>query len=233
MLDPHLCTILLITGDRIGIWIAALLTLAIYSFLYKDNPIYRFAESLLIGISVGFLLVVTFDATIIPNALGPIGQSTKNMFALGSLSSVGSFIWTLIPVILGLLMFMRFIPGMTWLSRIALALYIGFGAGASIPANMQSLILKQIEAATRQFLNINSIWMGIDSIIVIVGLVATLIYFYFSKPHAGNFGRVAKLGTYFLMIFFGATFGYTVMARISLLIGRLTFLLRDWLGVIS
>ena len=233
MLESHLCTILFITGDRIGIWIAALLTLAIYSFLYKDNPIYRFAESLLIGISVGFLLVVTFDTTIIPNALGPISQNTKNIFATGSLSSVGSFIWTLIPVILGLFMFMRFIPGMTWLSRIALALIIGFGAGAAIPANMQSLILKQVEATARPFLDIGSLWAGLNALIIIVGLIATLIYFFFSKPHTGNFGRVAKLGTYFLMIFFGATFGYTVMARISLLIGRLTFLLRDWLGVIS
>ncbi len=233
MLNPHFCSILIITGDRIGIWIAALLTLSIYSFLYKDNPIYRFAESLLIGISVGFLLVVTFDTTIIPNALGPIGQSASNMFAIGSSASIGSFIWTIIPVILGLFMFARFIPGMTWLSRIALALYIGFGAGASIPANMQSLILKQIEATMQSFLYIGSIWNGIEVLIVIIGLIATLIYFFFSKPHTGNFGRVAKVGTYFLMIFFGATFGYTVMARISLLIGRLTFLLRDWLGLIS
>ena len=233
MLNPHFSTILLFSGGRISIWIAALLTLAIYSFLYKDNPIYRFAESLLIGVSVGFLLVVTFDTTIIPNALGPINQSVKNMFAIGTLGSFGSFIWTLIPVVLGLLMFMRFIPGMTWLSRIALALYIGFGAGAAIPANMQSLILKQIEAATGSFLSINSIWIGINAVIIMVGLIATLSYFFFSKPHTGNFGKVAKLGTYFLMVFFGATFGYTVMARISLLIGRLSFLLRDWLGVIS
>jgi hypothetical protein len=232
-MDPHTATIPLMTSDHIGIWVAALLTLAIYSFLYKDNPIYRFAESLLVGVSVGFLLVVTFDATIIPNALNPISVSVKNMFATGSLGSFGNFIWVLIPVILGLFMFARFVPGMTWLSRIALALIIGFGAGASIPANMQSLILKQIEATIRPFLNIDSFWAGVNAAIIIIGLIATLIYFFFSKPHTGNFGKVAKLGTYFLMIFFGATFGYTVMARISLLIGRLTFLLRDWLGLMS
>jgi hypothetical protein len=31
------------------------------------------------------------------------------------------------------------------------------------------------------------------------------------------------------MVAFGAAFGYTVMARISLLIGRMQFLLGDWL----
>ena len=229
-MDPHSITIIMLTGDRIGIWIAALLTLAIYSFLYKDNPIYRFAESLLVGISVGFLLVVTVDTTIIPNALNPVGASFKNMFVGGSALS---FLWTLIPVVLGLFMFMRFIPGMTWLSRIALALIIGFGAGASIPANMQSLILKQIEATTGSFLSIGTFWTAIDALIIIIGLITTLIYFFFSKSHTGNFGKLAKVGTYFLMIFFGATFGYTVMARISLLLGRLAFLMRDWLGLIS
>ena len=72
-----------------------------------------------------------------------------------------------------------------------------------------------------------------NAVIILAGLISTLFYFYFSKAHSGAFGTVARMGTFYLMIFFGATFGYTVMARISLLIGRLTILLRDWLGVIS
>jgi hypothetical protein len=217
-------------STSIGVWIAALLTLAIYSFLYKDNPIYHFAESLLIGVSVGFLLVVTVDTTVMPKAIKPLGVSFVSLFAGGSFVD---FLLILIPVVLGLLMFARFVPGMTWMSRVALALYIGFGAGASIPANMQSLILKQIEATIRPFLAPGNITNIINIFIIIIGLIATIAYFFFSKAHTGSFGKLAKLGTYFLMIFFGATFGYTVMARISLLIGRLTFLLKDWLGLIS
>jgi hypothetical protein len=223
----------LIASQRLGIWIAALLTLAIYSFLYKDNPIYRFAESLLIGISVGFLLVTAFETTIMPKALEPVGNSLVQLFARGDLLAVGTFFWVLIPVILGLLMFARFVPQFAWTSRVALALYIGFGAGASIPANMQSYILRQIDATIRPFSAIDNVGGAINAVVIIVGLIATLLYFYFSKEHAGAFGKVARLGTFYLMIFFGATFGYTVMARISLLIGRLTFLLRDWLGLMS
>jgi hypothetical protein len=59
-----------------------------------------------------------------------------------------------------------------------------------------------------------------------------VIYFYFSKKHEGALGVSAKIGIYFLMVSFGAAFGYTAMARISLLIGRLQFLLGDWLGII-
>jgi hypothetical protein len=64
---------------------------------------------------------------------------------------------------------------------------------------------------------------------MVAGVVSTLLYFYFSKPHTGVLGGVATLGIWFIMISFGAHFGYTVMARVSLLIGRVQFLVIDWL----
>ena len=112
----------LIASERLGIWIAAILTLAIYSFLYKDNPIYRFAESLLIGLSVGFLLVVAFETTIVPKALEPVAADFTRVFVGGQISMIGSFIWVLVPLVLGLLMFARFLPSAGWVSRISLAL---------------------------------------------------------------------------------------------------------------
>jgi hypothetical protein len=205
--------------ELLGIWLAAILTLAIYSFLYRDNPFYKFAEHLLVGLSVGFLIVIAFKDTVIPKVIDPLFVH-KRLLAI-------------IPVILGLLMFTRFWKQTAWLSRPALALYIGFGAGASIPANMQSYILAQMKATISPFASLSTVGDLINAVIVLVGLAATLIYFYFSKKHEGVFGIAAKTGIYFLMIFFGATFGFTVMARISLLIGRVTFLLRDWLHLMS
>lgn len=232
-MDSSLICVSLFTSEGIGIWIASVLTLAIYSFLYRDNPIYRFSESLLIGISVGFLLVTTFDTTLLPKAFEPVGRGIIGIFESGGINSFAIFFWILIPVVLGFLMFTRFVPKYAWMSRVALALYIGFGAGASIPANMQSYILRQIDATIRPFLHIDSFWSLVNALIVLVGLISTLFYFFFSKEQKGAFGKITRLGTFYLMIFFGATFGYTVMARISLLIGRLTFLLKDWLGLIS
>jgi hypothetical protein len=68
--------------------------------------------------------------------------------------------------------------------------------------------------------------------VVIVGVITGIIYFFFSKEHKGVFGGLARIGVWFLMIAFGASFGYTVMARISLLIGRMYFLLHNWLHLI-
>jgi len=66
----------------------------------------------------------------------------------------------------------------------------------------------------------------------VIGTFSGLIYFFFSKEHKGAFGGLAKLGIWFLMLSFGASFGYTVMSRMSLLIGRMDYLLGTWLGLI-
>ena len=196
----------------IGTLIAVFLTLCIFSFLYQDNPFYKFAEHLLVGISVGYFLVTAVNTTVLPKLILPL-------FQLGNLIYI-------IPGILGFVMFARFSPKLSWLSRISLALVIGAGAGVSIPAVMQAQIMAQMKASMVSFASINGI-------IIVIAISTTLIYFFFSKEHKGWFGRTAKVGIWFLMIFFGATFGYTVMSRISLLIGRMQFLLGDFLGIIK
>lgn len=196
----------------IGTLISALFTLFIFSFLYKDNPFYKLAEYLLVGISVGYFLVVAINTTVIPKLFTPLFQEGRWVYV--------------IPGVLGFFMFLRFLPKLSWVSRISLALIIGAGAGVSIPAVMQAQIIAQMKASMLSFASINGI-------IVMAAISTTLTYFFFSKEHKGWFGFSAKVGTLFLMIFFGATFGYTVMSRISLLIGRMQFLLGDFLGIIK
>jgi hypothetical protein len=196
----------------IGIIIAALLTLCIFSFLYRDNPFYRFAEHLLVGISVGYVLVIALNTTVLPKLINPVFRDVRFDY--------------IIPGILGLFMLLRFYPKYAWLSRISIALIIGAGAGVAIPATIQAKIFAQMQDTM-------SSMASIDGIIVFLGIATTLAYFFFSKEHRGWFGATAKAGTWFLMIFFGATFGYTVMSRISLLIGRMQFLLGDFLHLIK
>jgi hypothetical protein len=64
-------------------------------------------------------------------------------------------------------------------------------------------------------------WFGtFSNLLLLLGLVAGLIYFYFSVAHKGAIGRVSRFGVWILMIGFGASFGFTVQGRISLAIGR-------------
>ena len=77
----------------------------------------------------------------------------------------------------------------------------------------------QIQASAIDF---SSDWIGItNDLILFIGTITGLIYFFFSKEHKGSIGTLSKIGIYFLMIKFGASFGFAVMGRISLLIGRM------------
>lgn len=65
----------------------------------------------------------------------------------------------------------------------------------------------------------------LSNLLVVIGVCAGVFYFFFSKKHTGALGMVSKVGIAFLMMSFGASFGYTVMGRISLAIGRFQDLL--------
>src|SRR4029079_9906444 len=47
-------------SHTIGLWLAAFFTLAIFSFLYCDNPIYKIAESILVCVSGAYSTGVAF-----------------------------------------------------------------------------------------------------------------------------------------------------------------------------
>ncbi len=194
-----------------GTVVAALLTLAIFSFLYRENPVFRFAEHLLVGLSAGYFTVISVQGTLVPKVLEPL--------------QTGDF-WVAIPFILIILILGRLTEKTRPASRIPLALVIGAGAGVAVPALLQARILVQL-SATMKPLN------SIANVLILAGVITTLIYFFFSREHKGWWGRLAAVGTWYLMIFFGATFGNTVMSRISLLIGRLEFLFGDFLGLIK
>ena len=71
--------------------------------------------------------------------------------------------------------------------------------------------------------------LALCGLVIVLGVFSVLVYFYFSVEHKGVIGRISRIGIWFLMISFGASFGYTIMARISLLMGRFSFLVNTWI----
>jgi hypothetical protein len=154
-----------------------------------------------------------------------------------------------LPVILGLLLLMRLSSKVGWLSRWSLAFIVGTTAGLNFIRYLRSDFIEQISSTMLPLL---VDWRGFGAFfsnlslntggqfvailtnwVIFFGTICGIIYFFFSKEHTGAFGRASRVGIWVLMITFGAAFGYTVMGRISLLVGRLTFLYHDWLGLIS
>ena len=202
----------------IGVWINAFLTLCILSFLYKDNAFFRFAESLFAGLSLGYYIGLSVQNTLRPNLFNPLfHQPTEGLNLL-----------LVVPMLLGVLLYFRYIPRIAWMARIALAVYVGYYSGVTLVQKLHGEVLPQSRDT------IMSVTAGgaaniLSNIVIMIGVFSVLIYFYFSAEHKGALGKVSRVGVWFLMISFGASFGYTVMARVSLLMGRFSFLVNSWL----
>ena len=241
----------MITAEIMGAWLVVLLTLCIFSFLYKDNPFYKAAEHLYVGVSAGYVAVISFWQQVQPNLFGRLWPSRIEVDDGSILKSIWytiyeifNFISTgfgvldrsifpeggikgydeirmiyLIPFILGIFMLLRLVPKLGWLARWAIAYIVGMAAGLRFYGFLNSDILMQIKASAIDF---TSDWGTIvNALILFIGTLTGLIYFFYSTEHKGVVGRLSRIGIYFLMIKFGASFGFAVMGRISLLIGRI------------
>ncbi len=218
-----------------AIWttLAVFFTLCIFSFLYKDNPLYKIAEHVVVGVSNGYWMILLFRDTFKPLWLDP----TVDLVS-GKGLSLELTIFVLVNLIFSVFMLLRLVGGKAaLLSRWAMAVVLGVSAGVLIPLSVQTYMYEQLKgnvltfgAFPFPFISVAS-QTAFNNLLIITGSLSGLAYFFFSKEHKGFFGGTAKLGIWFLMIGFGATFGYTVMGRLSLLIGRFEFL-KDWFNLL-
>ena len=210
--------------ETVGTWVAAFLTLSVFSFLYRDNPFYKFTEHLFVGVSAAYWMTIYFWTQIYPNLMGTLWPA---QFGVPGQRQDLSYV---IPLLLGLFMLARLVPRIGWISRWSLAFVVGMAAGLRLYSYLQSNAMAQIHDTIQPLVVRGDAGAAINNLIVAVGVFAGLVYFFFSREHRGAFGAVSRVGIFFLMVTFGAAFGFTVMGRISLLIGRMSFLLFDWLG---
>ncbi len=243
MNDPHFMTWVRVLG--------VLVTLAIFSVLYKENPIFRFAEHIFIGLATGYGVVVTWFEVVVPRWLHPMLPASLAHPVLqdGQMVDPGGQgqWWLFFALLIGLLFFTVYLPKLAWMNRFALSILMGWAAGNAFQQFM-GLIAPQIVAAFKPpathyapksvpLGDLNNLQTGSWFwhpwwLISLVVMVCVLAYFFFSIEHRHNIvRRPAVAGRYLLMITLGAIFGTTVMGRFSLAIERLDFLLaatRDW-----
>ncbi len=265
--------------DVLGFWLGIFLTFCILSYLYKDNPFYKFAEHLFVGVSIGYVVTLQYQDTIEPSLIAHLTDQW----------------WKIFPLILVAMMLVKATSRRyAWIGRFPLAFAVALFAGLSINAVAQSELGAQIkfsmhsldarkidlnsappsdlagvpgmspaiaqklvaERAQKPFASVDDAvtrpslspaekddlaemrgplvgidgkasvdagakdWFGIVSnVLLLLGLLSSLLYFYFSLAHKGVVGRVSRFGVWVLMVGFGASFGYTVQGRIALAIG--------------
>tara|TARA_B100002052_G_C15883359_1_gene600439 strand:+ start:2841 stop:3614 length:774 start_codon:yes stop_codon:yes gene_type:complete len=197
--------------EIVGVWFLVLMTLSILSYLVGDNPFYKISEHIFVGVSAGYVFAITWWDQVWPNLFGRLFPNYVN-------AGFDLDLFYVVPLVLGIFMLCRLIPSLSWLARISIGYIVGMAAGLKIYVFMNSNILLQIQNSAIDF-GKNG-WEIFNHILILFGVISALIYFFFSKEHTGLIGKISKIGIYFLMIKFGASFGFAVMGRISLLIGR-------------
>ncbi len=281
-------TLMMSGVDLVGFWIGIFLTFAILSYLYKDNPFYKLAEHLFVGVSIGYVVTQQYYNVLRPNLLDHLAERPWYL---------PNVYW--IPLVLVAMLFTKAASRkLAWVGRYPIAFVVALYAGIQINAVAESDLAQQITISTRsvvvakhdvndpattvedlatlpgftppvarkveqaraggmRFATLDDLgqvpgltddqrndlaaargsvagldaqasvapgehyWFGIVSrVLLLIGLLASLVYFYFSIEQKGPIKKIARFGVYVLMIGFGASFGYTVQGRLALAVGR-------------
>lgn len=202
-----------------GTWLQAIFTIVLLSAVFKDNPAYRFAEHTYVGLFAGYGVALTFFNYIRPNV-------TDKIIAKGLYSY-------LIPIGIGLLIYTRYIKSISWLSRYTICFQLGIGSGYVLAKDFKPFFVDQVRATFLLLWGTGDWWKTVSNWLYVLGVVTTLVYFLFTIQKKGFQGRISMVGRYTMMIAFGAAFGNTVMARVSLFLGRMQFLMGTWLHLIK
>ena len=222
--------------DTLGIWVGAFLTLAVFSFLYRDNPIYKVAEHIYVGIAAGYYFYQAFRTTIYPNLFQHAIEGANNLMAGDGAMWTTQWRWG--ALVLGLLVLARLVPKVSWISRWPMALVVGAFAGLNLLGYAEANLADQIAGTMvplfgrsqyapyellpffPSFGQQASQPSTLNHLVLVVGVISVLTYFFFSRERGRATNMLGAVGIWFVMITFGATYGSIVLARISLLIGR-------------
>jgi len=202
---------------NLGVWLAAICTLAIYSILYRENVVFRFFEHLFIGLATGYGFYVVITNVLHPKWWTPLVEE-------------GQWYWVF-ALLMGAMFYTVYSRRLTWMNRLAVGVFMGLSAGLGIVGFITELA-PQMAASFKPLWTRAAPYVEVNNILFFITLITVMSYFFFSfeQRHPVVKGS-ARLGRWLLMVAFGAIFGNTVMGRMSLLIDRLEFLLRQWLRV--
>jgi len=197
----------------LGLWINAILTIAIISFAVPgENRFYRFAEYTMIGITAGYAMV----------------QGVRVVLNLGITPMFSGKPYMIVPMLVGLLVYTRFSKKYGYMSRWPIAVMVGSGIGVAMRAIPEVSILKQVQATFLPIVGVDA-GTAISNLVLIVTCLTTMYYFFMTMESKGNTRYISTIGRYSLMILFGAYWGSQLMTRSTMFIGRMSFLIKDWL----
>lgn len=201
-----------------GTILAAFLMICIYTFLYKENPVYRIAEHAMVGAAAGYYFITNLNF-IMKSGVGPALSGRPHYF---------------LALALGSLLFTNLIPKYAWLSRYALALITGSGIALAVSTVIITNAIRQVEGAVAPILTASSAGDWINVIVSVLITMTVVYYFtYTSKVRPKKLDKLQFIGRLGLMVSFGVGYGQTTSYRLNLIIGRVDALLEPSIRMYS
>lgn len=206
--------------DLITLLFSFIFTLMILSYLIGDNPLFRLAIYIFVGVSAGYAASVAWQHVLWPKLFQPL------LFG-----SMQQRLLLLVPSVLGLLLFAKLSPRSARLGNPAMAFLVGTGAAVAIGGAVFGTIFPQSLASINLFdpsAGGSLVERLLEGSIFLIGTISTLIYFQFSGRTTleGTQRRrlvvgAAWVGKLFIAVTFGVLFAGAYAASMTALIERM------------
>lgn len=223
----------------IGPIVAALLTIMVLSYLIGDNPFFRLASHLFVGVAAGYAGALAARSVLWPGLLQPILQA-----GFGGLLNPTAAVTLLAPALLAFLLVLKLVPGTSRLGTFSTAFLVGIGAAVVVGGAITGTLIPQSVAAMATFdpgvvspqTGETGVERVINVVILLVGTLSTLAYFRFTLRRGpgseglalGPIGMLGKalsaLGRSFIALAFGVMYAGALSATLLILAQRIQFL---------
>jgi len=219
--------------EIISALVGLILTLMVFSYLIGDNPLFRIAVYLFIGVASGYAATVVWHYVLIPKLF-------QSLSALNPLS--------IVPLVFGISLLAKLSPRFSSVGNFAMAVLVGVGAAAAVGGALLGTLMPQVQASIDAFDfrsaggGANAILKLVEGGVMFLGTVFTLASFHFSAGRAADgtpkrnplIEGIAWVGRIFIAITLGVLFAGVYMAALTAMIERLSFVInfiRQLMGI--
>ena len=211
--------------DFIGLALGFLLTILVFSYLLGDNPFFRLAVHIFIGVSAAYVALVTINNVLIPRMILPLIKGSQ-----------GERLLSILLFIPSIFLFLKVTP-LRRFGNWSVAILVGIGAAAAVGGAIAGTLFPQILGTINSvdpstFAISGNKWLQIfNGIIVVLGALATLIYFHYGTQDIPGrtdkrlpiIENISQVGKVFLSITFGALYAGVFLTALAALVERLSF----------
>lgn len=217
------------SGDAVGVFVSAVLTIMVFTYVAGDNLFFRLAQHILIGAVAAYAVVVAVHQVLLGQLLLPLASRPDTQYPL------------LVPLALGVLLLARATPGTAWLGRVPVAFMLGVGAAVAVGGAVLGTLVPQGLATARSLFDgagpdatpVQTGAQVINNVIMLAGTLGVLVSFQYVRGNRSALGRAFNglaalwggLGRGFMWVALGALFAGLLLSRVTLLVGRIQFLL--------